>query len=169
MRNMHEMRHDRPNLGGTLIIVCGLPGSGKTTYSRSLATDRRAIRMCPDEWMVSLGLSVWDEQFREKVEALQWSQAQDLLTLDQTVVIEWGTWGRTERDMLRLDARALNAKAELHYLSARADLLFERIQKRGAENPPITRADIHEWSVRFQIPTEEEMALFDNFQWIDQC
>jgi len=50
---------------------------------------------------------------------------------------------------------------ELHYLSASEDVLFERIQRRGMENPPIERDALSRWSKLFQAPTPEEMALFD--------
>jgi predicted kinase len=72
-----------------------------------------------------------------------------------------GTWGRSERDTLRLEARALGAAVELHDLFAPADVLFDRIQRRGTENPPMDRAAVSRWFEMFQAPTPEEMALFD--------
>lgn len=90
-----------------LIIVCGLPGSGKTTYAKKLEETLGAIRFCPNEWMDALSLSLHDEEKRARIEALQWTQAQKLLALGSTVIVEWGTWGRSERDTLRLGARAL--------------------------------------------------------------
>jgi predicted kinase len=81
--------------------------------------------------------------------------------LGLTVIIEWGTWGRSERDSLRFAARALGAAVELHYLTAPVDVLFERIQRRGMENPPIRRDALLRWVEMFQVPTPEEMALFD--------
>jgi predicted kinase len=77
------------------------------------------------------------------------------------VIIEWGTWARSERDALRLGARALGAAVELHYVSAPSDVLFDRIQRRGMENPPIERDMVLQWFEIFQVPTAEEMALFD--------
>jgi predicted kinase len=122
--------------GPRLIIVCGLPGSGKTTHAKLLQRRLQALRFAPDEWMDALSLDLYDEGQREKIEALQWKLSQELLTLGLTVIIEWGTWGRSERDKLRAGARALGAAVELHYLSAPIDVLFERIQRRGMENPP---------------------------------
>ena len=153
---------DISGTGSRLIIVCGLPGAGKTTHARQVADKLRAIRFSPDEWMDALSINLWDEASRGKIEALQWKLGQELLALGVTVIIEWGTWGRSERDALRLGAQALGAAVELHYLSAPADILFDRIQRRGLENPPIERDALLRWFQAFQAPTPEEMALFDN-------
>ncbi|MGA3202569.1 MAG: AAA family ATPase [Bryobacteraceae bacterium] len=144
-----------------MIIVCGLPGSGKTTLASALESRIRAMRFSPDDWMDSLSLDLYDEERRARIEALQWKLAQELLALGLTVIIEWGTWARSERDALRLRARALGAAVELHYVSAPVDVLFDRIQRRDRENPPIERDAVSRWFQIFEAPTPEELALFD--------
>jgi predicted kinase len=146
---------------GRLIIVCGLPGAGKTTHARKLETELRAIRFCPDEWMSSLDLDLYDEHGRARIEALQWHIGQELLARGLTVIIEWGTWGRAERDALRLRARELGAAVELHCLAAPLEVLFERVQRRGMESPPIAREELQDWVKKFEAPTAEELALYD--------
>lgn len=90
-----------------LIIVCGLPGAGKTTHAKMLEEKLSAVRFCPDEWMEALSLNLYDEERRTKIEALQWRMTQELLAQGLVVIIEWGTWGRSERDTLRQGARAV--------------------------------------------------------------
>lgn len=144
-----------------LIIVCGLPGSGKTTLAKCLEESLHAIRLAPDEWMDALSINLYDEENRARIEALQWKLGQELLKLGLVVIIEWGTWGKSERDTLREGARKLGAAVELHYLSAPPEVLFERIQRRAMENPPIQREDVMRWAEMIEVPTEEEMDLFD--------
>src|ERR1700731_602590 len=152
---------EKSGTGPRLIIVCGLPGSGKTTLAKELESRLHAIRFSADEWMDALSVNIYDEENRAKIEALQWKFGQKLLALGLTVIVEWGTWGRSERDSLRLGARAVGAAVELRYLAATADVLFDRIQRRGLEDPPIEKVALTRWFEMFQAPTPEEMALFD--------
>lgn len=111
--------------------------------------------------MDALSVNLWDADMRTNIEALQWEIGQRLLKLGLTVIIEWGTWGKSERDTLREGARKLGAAVELHYLSVPPETLFERIQRRSMEDPPIKFEDVLRWAEIIQVPTEEEMALFD--------
>ena len=144
-----------------LIIVCGLPGSGKTTHAKQVEAKLRAVRFSPDEWMNALEIDLYDSQMRERIEALQWTFAQHLLKLGQTVIIEWGTWARAERDALRTGARALGASVELHFLDTPIDVLYARIQRRNQESPPIPLEDLGKWAEAFDRPSADEMELFD--------
>lgn len=56
------MGHARPATRGRLIIVSGLPGSGKTRLAERLEHDLQAIRLAPDEWMADLGVDLYDAE-----------------------------------------------------------------------------------------------------------
>ena len=81
---------------GRLVVITGLPGSGKTTLAKELATSMSAVRMCPGDWMMASGIDLWDEVVRSRIEQFQLTLALDLLRGGNNVVIEWGVWVREE-------------------------------------------------------------------------
>ena len=152
--------------GARLIVICGLPGSGKTTLAKELAPKVPAVRLCPDEWKHDLGIDYYDEPRRVQLEARLWRLGQELLTLGQSVILENGFWAREERDELRLAGRTLGATVELHYLGAPVEELWRRLELRNEEAPsgaaPIAREDLQKWALQFEAPDAAERALFDD-------
>jgi predicted kinase len=149
-----------------LVLICGLPGSGKTTLARQLAQEVPAARLCPDEWKHDLGIDYYDEEARVRLEDRLWRLAQELLTLGQSVIMENGFWAREERDDLRLAGRALGVTIELHYLDAPVEELWRRLELRNCELTPgavpIKRSDLEKWAAQFEAPDAAELALFDD-------
>lgn len=149
------------SLGSRLIIVSGLPGAGKTTLATQLEQRLDCIRLSADDWMEALAINLWDERSRARIESLQWTVAERLLTRGLVVIIEWGTWTRSERDALRIRARELGAAVELRCVKAPIDVLLERVQRRHLEEPPMTREQLVRYSEIFMEPTDDEIALYD--------
>jgi len=148
-----------------LILVCGLPGAGKTTLAKRLAAEIPAVRLCPDEWLSGLGVDLFEGEPRDRLERLFWEHTQHLLNLGQAVVLEFGFWDRAERDEKRRAARSLGVPVELRYLAVPVDELFRRVSARYRDSPngtvPITRAMLDEHAAQFEAPGPEELALFD--------
>jgi predicted kinase len=148
-----------------LILTCGLPGAGKTTLALQLAEIRRAVRLTTDDWIIALGSNPWDEPTRVRIEQELWRLTQGFLRLGTSVVLDFGLWGRDERDAFRSAARDMGVGVELHYLDASTEELWRRIDERNAEPPwdsfPISRAHLEEWSTTFQAPDATELDLFD--------
>jgi predicted kinase len=149
-----------------LVLICGLPGSGKTTLATQLASELPAVRLCPDEWKHDLGIDYYDEAMRVRLEARLWRLGQELLALGQSVIMENGFWAREERDELRRAARALRVPVELHHLAAPVDELWRRLEIRNEEarpgTAPIGREDLERWAQQFEAPDAAELALFDH-------
>jgi predicted kinase len=153
-----------PTSAPRLVLMCGLPGSGKTTEARRLAVDYRAVRLSPDEWLTALGIDLWDEAMRDRVERVLWDLGKDLLRLGQSVILESGFWLRTDRDEKRSAARALGATVELRFLDVPPDELLRRLAHRQATKGAvvsITRSDLERFAAMFETPDTGEISLFD--------
>ena len=66
-----------------LVLLCGLPASGKTTLARRLAESYRAVRLNLDEWEFALGVDPFDEAFQTRLEGQFWELTQRLLSWER--------------------------------------------------------------------------------------
>jgi predicted kinase len=146
-----------------LVLVCGLPASGKTTLAREIADAYGAVRLNPDEWELALGIDPFDAGFQSRLEAAFWELAQRLLALETSVVLEWGFWARSERDEKREAARTLGVPVELRFLDVPYEELVKRVGDRHAAGGlAITQRHMARYRENFQPPTRDELALYDS-------
>jgi predicted kinase len=149
----------------TLYLMVGLPGSGKTAKAMEIEAEEQALRLSPDEWILSLYGADLDrkrrDSVRETVERLQWQVAERVLALGGNVVLEWGFWSRAERAHFRRRAELLGAAGRLIFPDASPDELWERIAGRDESRSGtlgITKSELDEWVTSFEPPTEDELA-----------
>jgi predicted kinase len=149
----------------TLLLTCGLPGSGKTTLARRLAAERDAQRFTKDEWVLDLGGDLWDEELRIRLEGKLIELAFELLAAGRSCILDFGLWGREERDALRLRARRLGVRVELHFVDVELGELVRRCAQRYVDAPQtapdITAEQLAVWASSFQAPSKAEQRLFD--------
>jgi predicted kinase len=145
-----------------LHLICGLPGSGKTTLARELERDLPALRLAPDEWMARIAGDGYDQAKRTAVEAVQWELAAQALRLGVDVILENGFWSRGERDDFRARAKAVGAETRLHFLDISRTELLRRLTLRNAAAPPdtfsVTETQLDLWSTWFEAPTPDELS-----------
>ena len=148
---------------GKVILICGLPGSGKTTLAKKLETEEGAIRFCPDDWMGEMGISLWDGKAREGIEQLFWQLAQKMAKQGVTSVLENGFWSKGERDNYLRIAREQGFKIELRALFIPKEETRKRLEGRGMEGDAlILNEKLDSYYEIFEMPTKEELDQYDN-------
>lgn len=149
---------------GTLILLCGLPGAGKTTKSKKLAKEVSGIVMSPDLEMHKRGISLLNEKARTEIETIQWQNALKLAKSGKNVIVENGFWSRRERDRLRKQAQSLGLRIELHFLDVPVEELWRRVEirnsKLGVADIVISRDTLELAISQFEPPDASELRLF---------
>ena len=150
----------------TLFLTCGLPGAGKTTLARKVEEQLPALRLTADDWLMDLhpGRTRAElDELRESVEQSQWQVARRALEVGINVVLDWGLWGRDERERYREEARARRARVGLCVLDPPIEQLWQRVSQRNAMPDAfhLSRTELEAWDVWFERPTPNELASYD--------
>lgn len=145
-----------------LYLIFGLPGAGKTTRATAIAEATGAVRLCPDEWLVAMGISLVDYPIRFRLQDHMIQHGEILLRAGVSVIIEFGSWSRSEREAIRQIAVHTNAATELHFVDAPLLELARRVQERdGLDAKSLVEEVLLKFSEKFERPTADEIALYD--------
>jgi len=149
---------------GTLHLICGRAGSGKTTYAKKLEQEKNAIRFSKDEWIIALygrniRMEEWGE-FEKRCYGIIANIATKLLQRGVNVILDYGLWYKKERLEAKEIAQSVGANSILHYLNTSDKTRRERINERnlalGKDAVEITDADFSMQLNWFEIPSSEE-------------
>lgn len=122
---------------GVLYIIQGFIGAGKSTFSRKLANEKRAVHLNPDEWVGKLYskeeyMADWNKCFSDAVDKL-WTTAKELLRGGKNVIFDMGFWLKKDRDLARQVAKECQSECVHYYLNVPDEILKQRIV---ADRPP---------------------------------
>jgi predicted kinase len=158
-----ESEHDGSHrLAPTLIVMVGLPATGKTTIARRLASERGALRLTPDEWMIPLFNAPDTDGRRDVLEGRFVWLAIEALRCGTHVVLDFGVWSKDERSALRFLAAEAGAACELHYVTAGHDEQLRRINARTTTDPQtsfeISSDELRLFRSTYQEPSASELT-----------
>lgn len=153
-----------------LIIVCGLTGAGKTTYSIKLSEELNAIRFSIDPWMQTLFSkdmkSLDFSWMMERVERCQvqiWEISKQVLINNGIVVLDLGFTTKAQRDLFVEKSTLLGIPVEIHYIETPLEVREKRVRKRNLEKDPdvyafeVTNEMFEFMEPRFECPSDDEL------------
>lgn len=148
----------------TLYVLTGLPGSGKSTHATRLAAQTGAVHVAMDDEVVARGLSLVDYEARFALQPQVEARIPGLLAEGSSVIAEFGSWEREERDRLRGLADGTGARTELHFVDAPVEVCIERVLARGGLGAEGLARDVLGGSAHlYHVPDAEEAAAYDAF------
>ena len=142
--------------------MVGVPAAGKTTLARRIARDEHALLLSTDAWMIPLFGAANPPDRRDVLEGRLVDTALAALGIGASAVLDFGLWGRDERDSLRALAAAVGGEARVHYLPISPEEQRRRVGLRAStvphENFAMTDDDLAAWRATFQEPDAAEVA-----------
>jgi predicted kinase len=145
----------------TVHLLCGLPGSGKSTVARQIVDQHRAVRFTLDEWMLRLhGLAHDHPDYGTKAaecRELIWDTAADVLRAGTDVVLDWSQWSREQRAACKERAEAGGWQLVLHYIDVAPEIAITQAASRTAANTHrIDEAAVRQMVELLEPPSSDE-------------
>jgi predicted kinase len=113
---------------------------------------------------MDFGLDMEEEEHNTRhdlIEAMLWDVAERVLILGVDVILDFGFWGRSEREDYRSRAARLGASSQVHFLNVPTEVLMARLAARNAQLPPgtflIPEEKLRAWILQFQSPSQDEL------------
>ncbi|ANS80009.1 putative ATP/GTP-binding protein [Serinicoccus hydrothermalis] len=146
---------------GTVILMCGPAGAGKTTHARALEA-AGATRLSYDEefWRRGFrGTHPAPKELAEEVKVDLDARLEELVAQGGDVVLDYSFSTRAMRDEYRALAAGLGAPTRLVFVTAPLEVLLGRVARRAGAHPDDARLDpevLRSWVDGFEAPTPDE-------------
>ncbi|MCR8848262.1 ATP-binding protein [Rossellomorea sp. SC111] len=170
--NFDLIYHERNDATPLVVMMCGVAGSGKTTFSQILERSGFARLSIDEEIWTTNGR--WGIDFpMEKVEVYRKDAEEKLrhrliefIQDKQQVVIDFSFWDRARRNQYKKLIEDSGGKWILVYLKVQPHVLRERLtlrnQRFDANSFPISEELLTSYLNGFEIPKGEGEIVIDN-------
>lgn len=150
-----------------LIIICGLPGTGKTTLAKKIAAKIGGVLLRTDVVRKELATQKYTKKERQGVYKEMFNRAKKLLKKDQNVILEATFAERKYRQEAKKIARNLKAGLKIVEVVCPQSLVKERMVKRTGDE---SQAEFKHYLMykKFFEPIKEKHIVIDTSQDIDK-
>ena len=142
-----------------LYILCGLPGSGKTTYAKKLEQENVVRLSLDEELFKTYGKDFPPEKYSEFEKAIKshlLNKASNFLKEGISVSLDWGFWKKQERENLKRFALENLAKSKLIYFKKDFSKLVDAVSNRDmTHNHSINPEMLEIFAKQFEEPEQE--------------
>lgn len=163
---------ERNDLTSLVIMMCGVAGSGKTTFAKELEK-RGFVRLSIDEeiWTTNGQCGVdfpieKIEEYKKNAERKLRNYLIQLIHNKQNVVIDYSFWDRERRNDYKQLIEESGGNWKLIYLDVHPNDLRERLKRRNQRNDaisfPITEELLTSYLAGFQRPSGEGEIVVKN-------
>lgn len=149
----------------TVVLMCGLPGAGKTTYAKTLERTGH-VRLSVDEemWRQDRELAARFDtpeyfDFTVRVERQLRTRLTELIADGRDVVVDLSFWSRQRREEYKALITAHGAAWQLVYFGVPREELLRRLARRklrpGPNSAPVGPAYLDKFIAGFEPPVNE--------------
>jgi hypothetical protein len=156
-----------------LIIIAGLPGTGKTTVAKMLAKILNIPRLSTDDIRKEKGFSIrkkygdkpYPENHKKRTYDIIFDLAEDLLRKGKSVILDATFYARPLREKAFRLAEDQKAKFFIIEVIAQANLVVKRIEKRykkGADSSEANKRIYFLHKAKFEPIRENKLIIINN-------
>lgn len=163
--NFDLLYHEQSTETPLVVMMCGVAGSGKTTFSQRLEKNG-FVRLSIDEeiwstngrWGIDFPMDKFEE-YRKDAESKLRKRLIQLIHDKQQVVIDFSFWDRLRRNKYKMLIEESGGKWKLVYLKVHPDELRKRLKLRNqrfdANSFPISDELLNSYVNGFEVPSDE--------------
>lgn len=149
----------------TLWILCGLPYSGKTYFSKKIVAATSVAYVSIDYILEELGFD-WDsgrlpdERGWKKVFDISYARSKEALQNNLSVLYDSTNHTRTSRDAVRKVAEEVGADARVVFVDSPVEIIWKRWGENVTlKNRSVVAKELVETTIKsFEPPMEDEMV-----------
>lgn len=150
---------------GKLTFFCGKMGAGKSTWSKAVAGENRAVLISEDEWLSAHfpnQINTFDDYLRlsKLIKPFIKSHVQNILSTGSSVVMDFPANTVAQRAWFNQLCSEIGCEHELIYLDVSNEQCLSHITKRRTEQPERAQFDTEAVFTQvtkfFEPPTDDE-------------